>query len=85
MSASQLAGLSKAKLLLVGRHYISTLSVYSINHLLTISRNAFLSVRIMRVITSIGFAIELDEQVYMATPLTKAIAKPALEGGMRFW
>ena len=39
----------------------------------------------MRVITSIGFAIELDEQVYMATPLTKAITKPALEGGMRGW
>ena len=39
----------------------------------------------MRVITSIGFAIELDEQLYMATPLTKAITKPALEGGMRVW
>ena len=40
-------------------------------------------VRIMRVISSIGFAAELDEQTYMATPLTKAITNPALEGGMK--
>ncbi|MCJ1347010.1 hypothetical protein MMC31_005230 [Peltigera leucophlebia] len=42
-----------------------------------------LIVRIMRVISSIGFAAELDEQTYMATPLTKAITNPALEGGMK--
>ncbi|MCJ1346646.1 hypothetical protein MMC31_004864 [Peltigera leucophlebia] len=42
-----------------------------------------LIVRIMRVISSIGFAVELDEQTYMATPLTKVITSPALEGGMK--
>ncbi|MCJ1343168.1 hypothetical protein MMC31_001360 [Peltigera leucophlebia] len=42
-----------------------------------------LIVRIMRVISSIGFAVELDEQTYMATALTKTITNPALEGGMK--
>lgn len=39
----------------------------------------------MRVLSSIGFAVELDEQTYMATPLTRAITNPALEGGMKIW
>lgn len=38
---------------------------------------------LVRVISSIGFAVELDKQTYMATPLTKAITSPALEGGMK--
>lgn len=41
------------------------------------------AVRIMRIITSIGFALELDEQTYIATPLTTAITNPALEAGMK--
>lgn len=43
------------------------------------------AVRIMRVISSIGFAVEIDEQIYMANPLTKAITNPALEGGIKVW
>lgn len=43
------------------------------------------AVRIMRVISSIGFAVELDEQTYMASPLTKALTGPGLEGGMKLW
>lgn len=43
------------------------------------------AVRIMRVISSIGFAVELDEQTYMASPLTKALTSPSLEGGMKLW
>lgn len=42
-------------------------------------------VRIMRVVSAIGFAVELDEQTYLATPLTWAITDPALEGGMKTW
>lgn len=44
-----------------------------------------LIVRIMRVVSAIGFAVELDEETYMATPLTRAITNPALEGGMKSW
>lgn len=39
----------------------------------------------MRVVSAIGFAVELDEQTYMATSLTRAITNPALEGGMKSW
>ncbi len=44
-----------------------------------------LVVRIMRVISLLGFAVELDEQGYMATPLTRAFTIPALEAGMKAW
>lgn len=76
VSASQLAELSKAELLLIGT-WVSTLG-HRVNHMLMIG-----AVRIMRVITSIGFALELDEQTYIATPLTTAITNPALEAGMK--
>ena len=42
-------------------------------------------VRIMRVITAIGFAAEAGPQSYVATSLTKAIAKPALEAAAKTW
>ena len=79
MSASQLAELSKAELLLIGR-WISTLCYYVL-----ITGLMVLIVRIMRVVSAIGFAVELDEETYMATPLTRAITNPALEGGMKSW
>ena len=42
-------------------------------------------VRIMRVITAIEFAAEAGSQSYVATPLTKAIIKPALEAAVKIW
>ncbi|KAK0506947.1 hypothetical protein JMJ35_010647 [Cladonia borealis] len=44
-----------------------------------------LIIRIMRVITAIGFAGEAGQQSYVATPLTKAIIKPALEAAAKIW
>ena len=44
-----------------------------------------LKVRIMRVITSMGFAEETGIRKYCSTPLTKAMTKPALESAMRLW
>ncbi|MCJ1401979.1 hypothetical protein MMC11_005196 [Xylographa trunciseda] len=42
-----------------------------------------LVVRIMRVISAIGFAKEAGVQSYVATPLTTAISTPALEAAMK--
>ena len=42
-------------------------------------------VRIMRIITAIGFAAEAGPQSYLATPLMKAITKPALEAAAKIW
>ena len=42
-------------------------------------------VRIMRVITAIEFAAEAGPQSYVATPLTKAMTKPALEAAAKIW
>lgn len=39
----------------------------------------------MRVISLLGFALEVDEQSYVATPLTTAFTIPALEAGMKAW
>lgn len=39
----------------------------------------------MRVISLLGFAFEIDEQSYLATPLSKAFTVPALEAGMKAW
>ena len=51
-----------------------------------INRTADLhTVRIMRVLTAIGFAAEAGVQSYVATPLTKAITKPSLEAAVKIW
>ena len=42
-------------------------------------------VRIMRVISAIEFAAEIGPQIYVATPLTKAIVKPAVEAAAKIW
>ncbi|KAF2234310.1 S-adenosyl-L-methionine-dependent methyltransferase [Viridothelium virens] len=42
-----------------------------------------LVVRIMRVLVAIQFAGEDGKETYVATPLTRAIAKPASEAGLR--
>ncbi|KAA6411723.1 MAG: hypothetical protein FRX48_05004 [Lasallia pustulata] len=42
-----------------------------------------LIVRIMRVISAIGFAAEAHEQSYVSTPLTKAITIPSLEAAVK--
>ena len=44
-----------------------------------------LIVRIMRVLTAVGFATEADVQSYVATPLTQAITKPSLEAAVKIW
>ncbi|CAD6579776.1 MAG: hypothetical protein ASARMPRED_009245 [Alectoria sarmentosa] len=42
-----------------------------------------LIIRIMRVLTAVGFATEADVQSYVATPLTQAITKPSLEAAVK--
>ncbi|MCJ1321078.1 hypothetical protein MMC15_006420 [Xylographa vitiligo] len=44
-----------------------------------------LVIRVMRVISTTGFAKEVGMQSYIATPLTVAITTPALEGAMKIW
>lgn len=48
-------------------------------------RHSLLAVRIMRVISAIGFAAEAHEQSYVSTPLTKAITIPSLEAAVKVW
>lgn len=39
----------------------------------------------MRVISLLGFALEVDEQSYRATPLSRAFTVPELEAAMKAW
>lgn len=81
ISAAELAQRCKAETLLISMCYLpAPLTHNSPLRLLFIT-----IVRIMRVITAIEFAAEAGSQSYLATPLTKAITKPALEAAAKTW
>lgn len=40
--------------------------------------------RLLRLLSAVGFVSEVGEQLYGATPVTKAMANPALQSGYRF-
>ena len=81
ISVAELAQRCKVESLLINMWY----SPVPLTHQL-LPRLIFIPlVRIMRVITAIGFAAEAGPQSYLATPLTKAITKPALEAAAKTW
>ena len=81
ISAVELAQRCKADVLLISTCYLpASLSHHPLLRLIFVTL-----VRIMRVITAIGFAAEAGPQTYIATPLTKAITKPALEAATKTW
>ncbi len=81
ISAVELTQRYKAETLLISICYPP---VPRISH--SLLRLIFLTlVRIMRVITAIEFAAEAGPQSYVATPLTKAMIKPALEAAAKIW
>ena len=81
ISTAELAQRYKAKTLLISTCYLpASLSHHSLLRLIFMTL-----VRIMRVITAIGFAAEAGPQSYLATPLTKAMIKPALEAAAKIW
>lgn len=85
VSASQLAKLTKAELLLIGTSASRHLNTKIKESAYITTGNIALVVRIMRVISLLGFALEVDEQSYKATPLSRAFTVPALEAGMKAW
>lgn len=81
ISAVELAQRCKAETLLIS---ICNPPVPRTPYLLP--RLTFLTlVRIMRVITAIEFAAEAGPQSYLATPLTRAMMRPALEAAAKIW
>ena len=62
------------------------MSPYAISQRIPVTlTDSLLTVRIMRVISAIGFAAEVNEQSYVSTPLTKAITIPSLEAAVKVW
>ena len=81
ISAVELAQRCEAETLLISTCYQPVPPIHQL-----LPRLIFMTlVRIMRVITAIGFAAEAGPQSYLATPPTKAIIKPALETAAKTW
>ena len=81
ISAVELAQRCKAETLIISTCYLPA----SLSHHSPLRLIFMTLVRIMRVITAIGFAAEAGPQSYLATPLTKSITKPALEAAAKIW